>query len=507
MGNQKRILIVDDSAVVTATFKRVIEKTFSYECITAASKQQTQEMLDLHKNNFDVALLDLNLPDASDGEVIDLVSQYKIPIIVLTGSIDSENRLRQKEIVDYVIKDGSNSIYYVLGIIKQLIKNRDIKVLVVDDSKLALKKVSDLLHRYNLNVFTANDGVEALEVFEKNKDIKLIFTDYMMPNMDGLELTKELRKKYRKNQLSIIVTSASLGEGTTSSKFLRYGANDFLHKNFSAEEFYARLNVNLEILGLFEDIELQNKEKAKMDKLIFEQSKKIAMSDLLKNIAHHWRQPLSAISTIGGKLLLNKDIQIFNSEDEEKIALDQLINTTNNLSKTIEEFRTLFNFADTSENFDAIKEISNYIEVIKPNFNDSNIKIIIDNNAKNSIIFGSIRAFRQILINLFVNSQEAIADTKMQNGAIYINTSSKNDYFQLEIFDNGGGVDANILETIFDPYITTRHQYFGKGMGLFITREIIHNGFNATIQTDNHSYTINGNNFTGLRHIVKFKLI
>jgi len=231
------------------------------------------------------------------------------------------------------------------------------------------------------------------------------------------------------------------------------------------------------------------------------------MSDLLKNIAHHWRQPLSAISTIGGKLLLNKDIQIFNSEDEEKVALDQLINTTNNLSKTIEEFRTLFNFADTSENFDAIKEISNYIEVIKPNFNDSNIKIIIDNNAANSTIFGSIRAFRQILINLFVNSQEAIADTKIQNGAIYINTSSKNEYFQLEIFDNGGGVDANILETIFDPYITTRHQYFGKGMGLFITREMIHNGFHATIQTDNYSYTINDNNFTGLRHIVKFKLI
>ncbi len=74
-----------------------------------------------------------------------------------------------------------------------------------------------------------------------------------MPIMDGLELVRTIRKKYNKDELSIIVTSGTQ-EKNTASKFLKYGANDFLYKGFTQEELFVRLSANLEVLELFEEL-------------------------------------------------------------------------------------------------------------------------------------------------------------------------------------------------------------------------------------------------------------
>jgi PleD family two-component response regulator len=176
-----------------------------------------------------------------------------IPSIVLTGSSNKEDVFRGKNIVDYVIKDGRFAYEYIVNLVKRIVVNHNLKVLVVDDSVVAAKHAIELLKRYKLICFYAKDGIEALEILEKEKDIKIIFTDYTMPNLDGLELTKRVRKKYSKDELSIITITDS-SDHKTVAKFLKFGANDFLYKGFSNEEFYARLNSDLEMLELFEDI-------------------------------------------------------------------------------------------------------------------------------------------------------------------------------------------------------------------------------------------------------------
>ena len=85
----------------------------------------------------------------------------------------------------------------------------------------------------------AYNGVEALEVIKNNPGIKIVYTDYNMPVMDGLELIRMIRKKYTKKELSIIVVSSQTNHKTTSS-LLKYGANDFLGKSYNPEEFYVR---------------------------------------------------------------------------------------------------------------------------------------------------------------------------------------------------------------------------------------------------------------------------
>ena len=259
-----KILIIDDSSSICNTLKSLIESDIDINILIAKSLKESAQIILKEKGVFDVILADLGLPDAPNGEVIDFLSKFSIPIVVLTGTdnIDIENKFRNKNIVDYIIKDGISALNYATLIVKRIILNKDVKVLVVDDSKSFVQKSVDLLNRYKINALCAFDGEEALEVLKANKDIKIVLTDYMMPKLDGLELTKKIRRNYHKDELSIIVTSNDTSK-RIPAKFLKYGANDFLYKGFSNEEFFARINSNIEIIELFDEI----KNKANKDHL------------------------------------------------------------------------------------------------------------------------------------------------------------------------------------------------------------------------------------------------
>lgn len=257
------ILIVEDSKSIVESLQNNIED-LGYNCVVAKNYKECAAKLLEYKGNFKVALLDLGLPDAPNGEVVDFVTKFNIPSIVLTGSKieEHEEKFRNKNIVDYVIKEGNFSIRYAVSLVKRIISNDEIDILVVDDSKSFLFKVDELLKRYKLNTHMAYNGEEAFSILESNPNIKLVITDYNMPKMDGLELTKKIRKKYNKDELAIIVASSD-SNNKIASKFLKYGANDYIYKTFTTEEFYTRLNSNLEILELFNDV----KDKANKDYL------------------------------------------------------------------------------------------------------------------------------------------------------------------------------------------------------------------------------------------------
>jgi diguanylate cyclase (GGDEF)-like protein len=259
-----KVLIIDDSNSVSKTLKNFIENDIDIDVFIAKSLKGCADLLLQEKGKFDIFLADLGLPDAPNGEIVDFLSKFSIPIVVLTGSddIDIEEKFRNKHIVDYIIKDGISALAYASSIVKRILHNKNVKVLVVDDSKSFVEKTVDLLKRYRIFALSAFDGEEAYQVLKDNSDIKIVLTDYMMPKINGLELTKKIRNDYSKDQISIIVTSNDSSR-KIPAKFLKYGANDFLYKGFSNEEFFARINSNIEILELFDEI----KNKANKDYL------------------------------------------------------------------------------------------------------------------------------------------------------------------------------------------------------------------------------------------------
>ena len=258
----KKVLVVDDSNVILSLLKSELNKHENIQPFYAQNYKDAMRLIREHRGNFHAALLDLNLPDAPNGEIVKLANSHHIPAVILSASMDEELKesILKKDVVDFVLKDDPSSIKFAVNSILRTLKNYDTTILVVDDSSTYRKAISDSLKRIHLNIVEAQNGQEALDILNNNNNISLVITDYEMPKIDGLELTYKIRQKYKKDELSIIVVS-SVDKKEIITKFLRFGANDFIHKPFSNDEIITRINSNLELLDLFAQVkEMANRD-------------------------------------------------------------------------------------------------------------------------------------------------------------------------------------------------------------------------------------------------------
>jgi len=247
--SKHKILVVEDSVMFIRILKRSIESIEGFKVISVENFTDLKELLAQNEHQFFASLLDVNLPDAPNGEVIDFVLAHDIPSVVFTGKLDDDFRktIYTKGLVDYVLKEGPSNVEYVVSLLCQLKRNSQLNVLVVDDSASIRAYIKHLLVIYQFNVYEAVDGVDALEKVKEIPNISLVLTDFNMPNMDGLELTKNLRREYSSQQMSIIGMSA-FGNQQLSALFLKLGGSDFITKPFLEEEFFCRINQNMELL-------------------------------------------------------------------------------------------------------------------------------------------------------------------------------------------------------------------------------------------------------------------
>ena len=243
----KKILIVDDDIAIVRFIKGMISHKLNLQLDTAVNQHEVTKLLD-KSDQYAIALVDMSLPDARDGECIDLVLNHDIPVIAMmeSESDDLHKIMLEKDILDYVSKENDSSFDYAMRLIQFVHGFEGSKVLLVDDSKTSRLQIKLSLEKLPLKIYEADDGAMALEMLHQNNDIKLIITDKNMPNMNGIELIREVRKKHSMNELSIIGISAST-EPMMSVEFIKQGANDFITKPFMQEEMLSRVISSLEM--------------------------------------------------------------------------------------------------------------------------------------------------------------------------------------------------------------------------------------------------------------------
>jgi len=244
-----KVLLVEDSKFFASIIRRRIEDELGFQVDWKKTYAEAAAAIDCCKDSYIVALLDLTLPDAPNGEIIKHATKRGIPGIIFTAGIDSNFRsnLLTWNVVDYILKDSESCVDNLIDVIRRIHKNSSIKVMVVEDSLPMRKAIIRLLETQLFHVVAASNGIEALEVLTNNPDIKLIVTDYDMPEMDGVELITKIRKTRSKNDLAIIGMSAS-GDPLLSAKLIKSGANDFVPKPFQVEEFHCRVGHSIEML-------------------------------------------------------------------------------------------------------------------------------------------------------------------------------------------------------------------------------------------------------------------
>ncbi|MEW9614991.1 response regulator [Shinella sp. S4-D37] len=244
-----RILVAEDSNVFTSMISKRLKELFDIDVEICRSFEELELAYDKSSEKITLAISNINLPGAENGEALNYLVDLSIPTIVFTGTFQQTTRdqLLSKEIVDYILKDNIFAVEMLAESVCRFLTNHNHHVLIVDDSATARALLTTRLKRYNFRVSTAENGSAALALLKANPDIGLMITDYNMPDIDGFELTRRIRSTIGSHQLRIIGVSSST-DRLLSARFLKAGGNDFIMRPFIDEEFYCRVNQNLDTL-------------------------------------------------------------------------------------------------------------------------------------------------------------------------------------------------------------------------------------------------------------------
>ena len=242
------------------------------------------------------------------------------------------------------------------------------------------------------------------------------------------------------------------------------------------------------------------------DSQLHEQAKITAMSKMIENIAHQWRQPLSIISTVATGLILKLEHNIFD-KDEALNNLNKLDESAQFLSHTIDDFSGFFKRDKVKKNFNLVNLCQKCLSMIQSSLDNDKIKIITDIQDDNIIINGYENELSQAVINILNNSKD-ILETKPNNERfIFTSIQRISNNAVITISDSGEGIDQEIIKHIFEPYFTTKHQSQGTGIGLYMTKEIITKHFLGEIIVQNKETIYNNKNYKGASFIITIPII
>ena len=299
---------------------------------------------------------------------------------------------------------------------------------------------------------------------------------------------KELVRKElntHKDNLEKIVKNRTIELENTNKKLVEV-QNELKNINHHLEE-----DISLEQI---KNKEQENKLKQTEQTLIM-QSKLASMGEMIGNIAHQWRQPLSIITTSISGLDAKKEFNMDVTAEDIKRTSNTILDQADYLSKTIDDFRNFIKGDREKKIFTLTNEINSFLHLLEGSIKAHNIKVVL-NLEDNIEVNGYKNELMQCFINILNNAKDAYRIPNIEK-FIFISTYTKEDQVYIEFKDNAGGIPENIIDRVFEPYFTTKHQLNGTGLGLSMVYDFITNGMNGNVFVKNITYEYQGKVYTG----------
>ena len=230
------------------------------------------------------------------------------------------------------------------------------------------------------------------------------------------------------------------------------------------------------------------------ENFLIQQSKLVSIGDMLESISHHWRQPLSVISTIASGLRLDTQLHKTNEEEYDG-SLRKIISTTQKLSNTIDQFRNYFIKNHPKEHFFIKNTVDKTLAILDGKLKESNIKFILDIEDLNLNSYEN--EFIHIFLNLFNNSKDAFELNEIEDKYIFVSIKKEDNTCVIHIKDNAKGIKKEIIDRIFEPYFTTKNKAQGTGIGLYTIQDILTRHLKGNILVQNKTYTHENKEFVG----------
>jgi len=230
------------------------------------------------------------------------------------------------------------------------------------------------------------------------------------------------------------------------------------------------------------------------DQKLYESAKMAQMGEMIGNIAHQWRQPLSVISTIASSIQLKQEMGILNDETIDH-NMNKIVQNTNYLSETIDIFSNFIKDEKIYKEIILQEEIKVAFTIIESNLINNQIKLISNIDKVNTIKINLISGeLPQVIINIINNAKDILIEKQIKDSKIILELKEdlQNNKAIITIEDNAGGIPDKIIAKVFDPYFTTKHKSNGTGLGLHMSYKIINESLKGDLYVKN---TDNGAKF------------
>lgn len=270
--------------------------------------------------------------------------------------------------------------------------------------------------------------------------------------------------------------------------------NDNIHKAEILIDNERKFKENLEI-----QVAIEVEKNVQKELLLFEQSKMASLGEMIGNIAHQWRQPLSIISTHASSIVLQKQIGIL-SDEELYDSCNKITENTKRLSDIITTFRNYLMETKEKKDIDLQASVHQSLEIINITLVDNGIELIKDIDENPPIILSMVSGeFSEVIINIINNAKDILKEKNIEHPWVRIELKKFDTKVILSIEDNGGGVPIEIMDKIFDQNFTTKDKSHGTGIGLYMSYRIITESLEGKISVTNTQY--------GAKFIIELPLI
>ncbi|MEA3383822.1 MAG: hybrid sensor histidine kinase/response regulator [Campylobacterota bacterium] len=460
-NKKETILLIDDSKVVRYVIKSLLELR-NYNVIAVECAKDGIDFI--KENDISLLILDMELPDMHGIEVLNLLRELhyinNFPTLVLSGSTNPS-------IVRQALKKGSSDFLRKPFLFEEFVLKID---LWIKSSKWQRSlKIEKQKNEKSIKSFEAlvNSTMEALFIFEQNICIDI--------NDEALSL---IGHKEKSDILGLDINSIFKDVTKHHQEQLKDDSSDYdfedIMKNLDNKSLNIQVkekniligNKILKIVAVMDITQIKQKEM-----ILGNQSKMASMGEMIGNIAHQWRQPLTAISVAAGGIKLNYELDMAD-EQETIVELDNIVNNTQFLSSTIEDFQNFLKDDRSKINFSIKDTVEKSLSIIKANLESHEINIVQKYN-QNIQYDGIQNDLIQVFLNIINNAGDILKAKNNQKKYILIEVDKNDKDIIIKVQDSAGGVPKEIINKVFEPYFTTKHQSQGTGLGLYMTHQII----------------------------------
>jgi two-component system, sporulation sensor kinase A len=417
--------------------------------------------------------------------------------LTLEFMTNEEMEKRQKNIVEkgwdkfttkHKTKDGKALDVLIKS--KKIELNPDTPLLYI--TIINLGKEQKLEQEFETIFYSSKDGIATIDLdgnFIKFNDSFKQLSEYTykeLINIPTFQLFPQASKEKIQELINQVVKEKYI-ENFEATFITKYGKSMIIYITMNLMPNQKEILLIIKNFTLLKLIELEKKFKS--------------LNELIQNISHQWKQPLSTISIIASGIKLQNELNLYDVSNIDE-DMNKIVEITNYLSNIINNFDDMA-FENLEKSYSICQIMNEILHDMKKIINKNHIKIITDYKVDNKIYIDKFK-FSEAIKNILNNSIQAFIQNNVDIKIIHIKTESVNNHFNLKIEDNAGGIDEKILSKILEPYFTTKHQSQGKGLGLTNTYKTIVEMHKYLLSFDNCQTIFENKNYKGLNVTITF---